>query len=69
MRELVNVVTNNILLMTVTIFSVFLGPDEHLPVPECPVAVWSVTATVNTSRHSIQAVMYTANNYTQLQPH
>jgi hypothetical protein len=32
----------SILLTLGTMFSVFLGPDEHLPVSECPVAVQSV---------------------------
>ena len=33
------VTINSILLIIGTIFSVFLGPDEHLPVFECPVAL------------------------------
>ena len=34
----------NILLTFGVIFSVFPGPNEHLQVSECPIAVWSVTS-------------------------
>jgi len=39
--------SKNILLIIGLIFSVFLGPDEHLQVSECPVAVWSVISEVH----------------------
>jgi len=35
-------ISKNILLIIGIIFSVSLGPDEHLQVFECPVALWSV---------------------------
>jgi hypothetical protein len=36
-------ISKSILLIIGIIFSVFLGPDEHLPFFECMVAVWPVT--------------------------
>jgi hypothetical protein len=38
--------SKNIPLMIGIIFSVFLGPYEHLQIFECPVAVWSVISQV-----------------------
>jgi hypothetical protein len=41
--------SKNILLVLGLIFSVFLWPDEHLQVSECPVAVLSVISEVHLS--------------------
>jgi len=34
--------SENILFTTGIIFNVFLGPDKHVEVFKCPVAVWSM---------------------------
>jgi hypothetical protein len=54
--------SSNILLLSGIIFSVFLGPDEHLQVFECPVAVWSVASEDRlSSQHHGGYVFLTAN--------
>jgi hypothetical protein len=47
----------HILLTIGIIFNVFLGPDKHLEVFKCPVAVWSVIGE-DTFHHDIMAVTY-----------
>jgi hypothetical protein len=55
--------SNNMLLIICAIFSVFLGPDDHLQVSKCPVAVWSVVR-----EDQGGYVLLTANKVIQLKP-
>jgi hypothetical protein len=53
---------NNIVLIIAIIFNVFLGPDEHLHVFECPVAVWSlISEDYLSSQHQGSYILLTAN--------
>ena len=47
----------NILLTNGNVFNVFLGPDKHLEVFKCPVAVWPVISE-DISPHNMMAVTY-----------
>ena len=49
--------SENIPLTIGTIFNVFLGPDKHLEVFKCPVALWSEISE-DISPHYIMAVTY-----------
>ena len=55
----------NILLIIGIIFSVFLGPDGHLQVFECPVAVWSVVRDHLCSQRNGGCVLLTTNHPTE----
>jgi hypothetical protein len=54
-------ISKNILLIIGIIFGVFVGPDKHLPVFECPIALWSVISEDRLSSHQGDYVPSAAN--------
>ena len=52
------------------IFRVFLGPDKHLQVCKCPVAVWSVISKVHLSSHHGSYMLWQqmSPKWNQIQP-
>ena len=55
--------SKNIILIIGLVFSVFLGPEEHLKVSACPVAVWSVINEVHLSARCQGCyILFTPNN-------
>ena len=61
-------INKNIPLIIVIILRVFHGPNEHLQVFECPVAVWSVIRADNLSSQYQNGYIILTANVTQLKP-
>ena len=58
--------SKSILLIIGITFSVFLGPDAHLQVFECPVAMWSMISGHLSSQHRGSQALQTANKCNRL---